>query len=130
MWESLLVSARRLDFCDISLYLLIMNGPVSMNTPPPVPEDLPLVGDSNTTLSQEDNNTRQTTSEDEHNNAKTVGCAGRVRKGLTNIGGWVCGQFLEGIINNIADAAWDSIVQCFDDITGLNGDDNDCDQDE
>ena len=101
-------------------------------TPPPVPEVLPLLDckDSNTTLLQKDNNTCPTTSEDEDNNANNVGCAGRFRKGLTNVGGWICRQFLEAIINNIADAAWDAIVQCFDDMTELHGDDNDCDQDE
>ena len=87
-----------------------------------------ILQDSNTTLPQKDNNTYP--SEDEDNNSNNIGCAGRVRKGLTNAGGWICRQFLERIINNIADTAWDSIVQCFEDITENDGDNNDCDQDE
>ena len=88
-----------------------------------------ILQDSNTTLPQIDSNTCPKTSEDEDNNSNNIGCAGRVRKVLANAGGWICRQFLERIINNIADAAWDSIVQCFEDMTELDGD-NDCDQDE
>ena len=88
---------------------------------------------SNTNLPQRDNNnisSSPTASEDKANNPKKIGRAGRVRKGLANVGEWIARKFLERIINNIADATWDSVIKCCDAMTELDGDDNENDEDE
>ena len=53
-------------------------------------------------------------SEEKDNITNNIGCAGRVKKGLTNFGVWIGRRFIERIINNIAVAAWDSVVKCLD----------------
>ena len=55
----------------------------------------------------------------EDEDTKNIGCAPRVRKCLANLGGWIGRQFLKGIINNVTDAAWDSVVKCFDSMMEL-----------
>ena len=89
-----------------------------LTSTPPTREVLPLLNDE-VYSKKGDNNSKSclTTSGDENNNKNNnnkMGCGERARKGLTNAGGWICRQFFKRIINNIADAAWNSLMgECF-----------------
>ena len=95
---------------------------VKMNTANILQVEQQYFQDSNITIPHKDNNSPA--SEDQENNTNNTGCVGRAKKGLTNVVVWIGRRFFERIINNIADAAWDSIANCFD------GEDNYCDEDE
>ena len=86
-------------------------------------EVLPLIDASKTARPQKDNSNSSSscppTSVFEDDDTKNIGCAPRVRKYLANLGGWIGRQFLKGIINNVTDAVWDSVVKCFDSMMEL-----------